>query len=221
VSVILVIPTGTCNLASVCAAIARSGCSVVLSDRSAEIRTARIVVLPGVGSFRAAMDRLRACGAADAVVRRAEDDRPMLAICVGAQVLAEESEESPGVRGLEIVSGSVRRLGGGMSVRLPQMTWNQTRPDDRCRMLEAGDAYFANSYALHDSPVSGAQPCAVAWSEYGGRFVAGFERGTLLACQCHPELSGAWGRRLFARFIAAHAARRASGVRGGVHAEPS
>ena len=199
---VLVIPTGLCNLASVAAAIARCGAEAQVSDQPADIDMARLVVLPGVGSFGAAIAQLRRSGADDAIRRRVECDRPLLAICAGAQVLCSESEEGPGVEGLGIVQGSVRRLGGQVPVRLPQMMWNRVIPDAACRMVDGGDAYFANSYALMQTPIIGGEPCATAWSVYGGRFVAAFERSALVACQCHPELSGAWGRRLFARFIA-------------------
>jgi imidazole glycerol phosphate synthase glutamine amidotransferase subunit len=136
-------------------------------------------------------------GLAEPVRERIRSNRPTLAICLGLQLLAEGSEESPGVGGLRVFSGSAARFTG--NVRVPQLGWNEIVPDAGCRFLERGYAYFANSYRLAEAP-SG---WSVAWAEHGERFVAAMERGAALACQFHPELSGAWGLRLLQRWLAA------------------
>lgn len=192
---ILIVPTGTANLASVMAAFRRLGAEVRLAERGREVLAASHVVLPGVGAFGAAMARLMGGGFAEALRRRIAEDRPTAAVCVGLQLLFAASEESPGAAGLAVLPGTVRRFGA--NVRTPQFGWNRVEPEPACRLVEAGWAYFANSYRAEAAP---GWNCA--WSEHGGPFVAAMERGRVLACQFHPELSGPWGARLLARFLA-------------------
>jgi glutamine amidotransferase len=192
---VVVLPTGTANLASVLAAFARLGAATRMAENPAMLETAERVVLPGVGTFGAALAGLRAAGLADAIAARVRAGAPTLAMCVGLQVLFEESDESPASKGLSMLSGRVGRFPD--SVRVPQFGWNQIEPQPDCRFLAPGYAYFANSYRVLDAP-----GCRVATAEHGGRFVAGLERGHVLACQFHPELSGSYGHALIARWLA-------------------
>lgn len=192
---VLIVPTGTANLASVSAAFRRLGAGIRLAERGREILQAGHVVLPGVGAFGAAMARLMGQGFAEALRRRIAEDRPTLAVCVGHQLLFAESEESPGVAGLGLLAGRVGRFPA--TVRTPQFGWNRVEPGPGARLVEPGWAYFANSYRAVDAP-----GWACAWSDHGGRFLAAMEKGRVLGCQFHPELSGAWGASLLARFLA-------------------
>ncbi|HET6521934.1 MAG TPA: imidazole glycerol phosphate synthase subunit HisH [Geminicoccaceae bacterium] len=191
---VVVVPTGVANLASVLAGLRRLGAVPEVALDAAAVLDAPRVMLPGVGAFGPAMAALRASGVDDALRGRIAADRPTMAICVGMQLLFEASDESPEAEGLAVIPGHVGRFGDG--VRVPQFGWNEVRPEPGCRLLEPGYAYFANSYRALAAP-----GCAVATAEHGGRFVAALERGPLLACQFHPELSGAWGRRLLARWL--------------------
>jgi imidazole glycerol-phosphate synthase subunit HisH len=193
---VIVVPTGTANLASVRAALGRLGARGRLAEHAAMIEEATHVVLPGVGSFGAAVAGLRAAGFDEAVAARARAGRATLAMCVGLQVLFEASDESPDAAGLAVFSGRVGRFSDG--VRVPQFGWNRVVPGPGCRLLEPGYAYFANSYRVLEAP-----GCAVATAEHGGRFIAALERDHVLACQFHPELSGAYGHRLIARWLEA------------------
>ncbi len=193
---VLVVRTGTANLASVLAGLGRAGAVARLTDDPAEAAAADRVVLPGVGAFSAAMERLRERGMDAAVSERVRAGRPTLAVCLGLQLLAESSEESPGVAGLGLLSGKVTRF--PETVRVPQLGWNRVEPSSGCRLLEAGFAFFANSYRLVDPP-PGWEP---AMSDHAGPFVAALERGPVLACQFHPELSGGWGLALLERWLA-------------------
>jgi imidazole glycerol phosphate synthase glutamine amidotransferase subunit len=192
----VVIPTGTANLASVRAALERQGARARLADDAAMIESAEHVVLPGVGSFGATMAGLREAGLAGALAARIRAGRPTLAMCVGLQVLFETSDESPDATGLGAIPGRVGRFPD--AVRVPQFGWNHIVPEAGCRLVAPGYAYFANSYRVVDAP-----GCAVARAEHGGRFVAALERDRVLACQFHPELSGAYGHALIARWLAA------------------
>lgn len=192
---VLVVRTGTANLASVCAAFERLGAAPRVTESPAEVERAGRVVLPGVGSFGTVAGELASSGLAAVLRRRIAAGRPTLAICLGLQLLAEASEETPGARGLGAVPGTVRSLPAG--VRIPQLGWNRVAPDPGCRLLASGHAYFANSFAVADAPPG----WRCAWFEHGGRFVAALERGAVLGCQFHPELSGAWGSSLLRRWL--------------------
>ena len=191
---VVVVPTGTANIASVLAAFRRLGALPRVSEDRAEVAGATHVMLPGVGAFGAAMARLVELGL-DAVLRaRIAADRPTLAICVGHQLLFESSDESPGVAGVGLVAGPVGRVAG--EVRVPQFGWNEVRAGGAARLLESGWAYFANSYRA-----TGAAGWQVAEATHGGPFVAAMERGQVIGCQFHPELSGPYGEALLARFL--------------------
>jgi imidazole glycerol-phosphate synthase subunit HisH len=191
---VVVVPTGTANLASVRAALARLGARSRLAEDAAMIEDATHVVLPGVGSFGAAMAGLREARLDAAIAARVRSGRPTLAMCVGLQVLFEASDENPDASGLAAIPGRVGRFAD--SVRVPQFGWNRVVPEPGCRLVQPGYAYFANSYRVLDAP-----GCPIATAEHGGRFVAALERGGVLACQFHPELSGAYGHALIGRWL--------------------
>ncbi len=193
---VVVLPTGTANLASVLAAFARLGATTRIAADAAMVRDAERVVLPGVGTFGAALAGLREAGLDDAIAVRVRSGAATLAMCVGLQVLFEESDESPGTKGLSVIRGRVGRFPD--TVRVPQFGWNRIEPAADCRLLAPGYAYFANSYRVEDAP-----GCRIATAEHGGRFVAALERDHVLACQFHPELSGAYGHALIARWLEA------------------
>jgi glutamine amidotransferase len=190
-----IVGTGIANIASVAAGLRRLGATVRLTEDPREVRDASHLVLPGVGAFGAAMAKLRAAGLVEPLRERIDRNRPTLAVCLGLQLLARSSEECPDVAGLGVLPVAVERFRG--AVRVPQLGWNRVRPDEGCRLIEAGYAYFANSFRIAAAPGG----WAVAWAEHGGRFVAAIERGPVLACQFHPELSGAWGRALLERWL--------------------
>lgn len=200
---IVVIPTGVANQASVVTALGREGLDVRIDDRPGAVDAAARVVLPGVGSFGAGAEFLAERGLVQPLVGRVRNGRPLLAICLGMQLLFEESEESPGTHGLGLVPGRVERFAPGRAV--PHMGWNRVEPrnggpaEGGRGVLRAGHAYFANSYRVVTAP----DGWEVAWCEYGGPFVAAMQRGAVLACQFHPELSGAYGADLIHRWLEA------------------
>jgi imidazole glycerol-phosphate synthase subunit HisH len=193
---VVIVRTGTANLASMLAGLRRAGASPRLAETADDVRAADRVVLPGVGAFAAAMETLEASGAAAALAERVRAGRPTLAVCLGLQLLGGASEESPGARGLGVFDATARRFGEG--VRVPQIGWNRVTPSATSKLVREGDAYFANSYRLVDAPAG----WAASLADHGGSFVAALERGPVLACQFHPELSGAWGLELLERWLA-------------------
>jgi len=192
----LVVRTGAANVASVIAALERSGLRCALTESPDHLADAERVVLPGVGAFAGVGRFLHQSGLAEILRDRIRSGRPTLAVCLGMQLLFESSDEGDGP-GLAVAAGHVRRF-DTPGLRVPQMGWNRVRAPEDARLLTDGYAYFANSYRVTDPPEGWA--CAMA--DHAGPFVAAMERGAVLACQCHPELSGAWGRGLLERWIA-------------------
>jgi glutamine amidotransferase len=178
---------GAGNLRSVCAALERAGADPEITTDPAAVRAAPLAVIAGVGHLESAARGLAPL--ADALRERAEGSRPTLGICVGMQLLFEESEE--GGRGLGLFAGPVRRL---EARRVPHMGWNTlalTRASRLLDGLDGADVYFAHSYAV--APRDGV---AVAEVEHEGAVVAAVEAGAVAGVQFHPERSGAAGARL-------------------------
>lgn len=192
---LVIVPTGTANLASVRAGLRRVGVDASLAEGPEDVSSASRVVLPGVGSFGAAMDSIDRQGLREPLSEFISDGRPLLAICLGMQLLCSSSEESPEVVGLGILDNRIRRIPD--TVRVPQLGWNTIKPTHESGMLTRGWAYFANSYRLEAIP----EGWSGAIAEYGGELVAALERGPQLACQFHPELSGPWGARLIRSWV--------------------
>lgn len=187
--------SGVANLASITSALRAIGLDPVITTDPATIVAAPFAVLPGVGSFGAGMAALRRTGLDQAIIDRANAGTPLLAVCLGMQLLGAASEESPGVAGLGVIDGSFAALPA--SVRVPHLGWNQVRAGG-AGLVESGDAAFANSYCLPAAPPG----WTAAWTDYGVPFVSALQRGRLLATQFHPELSGRFGMDLLRRWVA-------------------
>jgi imidazole glycerol-phosphate synthase subunit HisH len=193
---------GIGNLHSAHKALARQGADARLTADPALIADAAAVVLPGVGAFGACMAALRGCGLEQPVRDAAGSGRPFLGVCIGTQMLFDESEENPGVRGLSVIPGVVRRLGA--RVKHPQIQWNQLHVLDPGEPMFAGldeRPWFYFVHSLHGVPADPA--VVVATCEYGGVVNAAFRSGNVFATQFHPEKSSAAGKRLFANFVGA------------------
>jgi len=193
---VAIVPTGVANLASVAAGLRRCGVEPVVTDEAGAIADAPAVVVPGVGAFGAGLETLRGHGIDGVVKVRIREGRPTLAVCLGMHLLCAASEESPGVVGLGLIDATVERFPS--SVEVPQFGWNRVIPTDDCRMITPGYACFANSYRLTQPP----EGWTVATADHAGPFIAAMERGDVLACQFHPELSGPWGVALLRRWLA-------------------
>lgn len=189
-----IVATGVANFASVTAALRRAGALVTRIQTPAELESFDGVVLPGVGTFGAAMEQLRKNGVVDALRTRIASGQPTLAICLGLQLLAPASEESPGVSGLRVFRQKVEKI---LAPRIPQLGWNFVRAPAGGRFVRDGYAYFANSYGIRECP-DGWQ---ASWNDLEGPWVAAAERGGVIACQFHPELSGMWGNALLQRWL--------------------
>src|SRR5256885_435354 len=194
---VVIVDSGVANLASITSAFRRVGATVVVTGDEGVVRDAPRVVLPGVGAFGAGLGALRARRLDQAVTQAAARGTPLLGVCLGMQMLCEASEEAPGVAGLGVIPGICRRLPS--DVRVPHLGWNAVTGAGE-GLVATGVAAFANSYALREAP-AGWVP---AWTTHGVRFVAALEKSGewLLACQFHPQLSGAYGAALLERWLA-------------------
>lgn len=188
-----IIDTGVANIASVRAAFERMGVAVRSVSAPDHITKADALVLPGVGAFGPAMDRLRAMNLVDPLRARISADRPTLCICLGMQLLCARSAESPGVEGLGVIDASIQPIEGP---RRTHFGWSAISAPAHT-LVASGYAYFAHSFALRDAPVG----WAPAFATFGARFAASVERSNIVACQFHPELSGAWGSSLLQRWL--------------------
>jgi cyclase len=194
-TVVGIVDSGVANIASVRGAFTRLGAATRIISTVADADGITHLVLPGVGAFGAGMRRLHARALDRVVTAAAQRGTPLLAVCLGLQLLMEGSDEAPGEAGLGLVRAGVRRL--PESAGLPHLGWNDVVVRGGGHRLESGVAAFANSYAVLEPPPD----TRAAWSVHGVPFVAGFECDNILACQFHPELSGAWGARLLRRWI--------------------
>jgi imidazole glycerol phosphate synthase glutamine amidotransferase subunit len=188
---ITLIDYGAGNLHSLQGAIKRLGFDCVRAAAPAEAAASGTLVLPGVGHFTAAKRRLVEGGWWDLLAPMARAGRPLLGICLGLQLLAEGSEESPGEAGLGLLPGTSRLLGPG--VKVPNMGWGRVRPERPHPALpELGEdwLYFVHSYALD------VDADTVLASTHGRPFAAMQARGQVMGFQGHPEKSGEFGERL-------------------------
>lgn len=196
-----IIDYGAGNLRSVANAIHSLGIEPVILDHAEGFDDLSHLILPGVGAFGDSMEELQRRGLADPIRRWIEADKPFFGICVGYQLLFEDSEESPGVPGLGIFPGQVVRFPDD-GRKIPHMGWNAAIPRDPSDPLWAGlgDApyfYFVHSYfpAADDAVV------AMDTDYEGTRFASAIRRGRLVATQFHPEKSQRAGIRLLANFL--------------------
>ena len=186
------------NIRSVTKALEKCGGIIEVTNRAEVIRKADKVILPGVGAFGKAMDALDRFGLT-AVLREAAAQKPFLGICVGLQLLFEVSEESPGVRGLSVLKGRVRRFPEG--VKIPHLGWNrvkQMKPSPLWKDLPDGQFYyFANSYYAEPED----QDVIAGMTDYNVDFTSAIMRDQLFGVQFHPEKSQKWGLKILENFI--------------------
>lgn len=189
-----IIDTGCANLASVGFAFERLGVRKIITRDADIIKSAHHVVLPGVGAMPYAMEQLKTCGLVE-VLRTLT--QPLMGICLGMQVLFEESEEG-NESGLGLISGSIHQMNTG-GLPTPHMGWNTLEnlsDDPLLTGVSIGDyVYFVHSYA---APISAN---TIAVSKYGRSFSAIIRRDNIYGCQFHPERSGTVGAQILENFL--------------------
>lgn len=196
---IAIVDYGIGNLRSVQKALEHVGAPARLVSSPAELEGAGAVVLPGVGAFGDGMRSLQSRGFVEPLCRIVEAGVPLLGICLGMQLLFEESEEMGYHRGLGLLPGRVRRFAGDLKV--PQIGWNQLswrRPNP----LQAGIPDGAYAYFVHSYYVEPANPDDIlATTDYGIAYASIVGREHLFGVQFHPEKSQAVGLRILRNFV--------------------
>lgn len=190
------------NIKSVEKAILSLGEEVVITRESQTILNADGVILPGVGAFGDAMEKLRTYGLVEVIHECVAKQIPFLGICLGLQLMFDSSEESPGVEGLHLLKGRIQRIPAEENLKIPHIGWNNLHFPNKSRLFDgiAEDSYvyFVHSYYL----AAKEEQIVAATTEYGTLIHAAVEKGNVFACQFHPEKSSDVGLKILQNFIA-------------------
>lgn len=190
------------NIKSVQKALEFLGEQVIVTGNPKEILSAEKVILPGVGNFGDAMAKLERCGLVPTIREIVEKETPFLGICLGLQLLFEESEESPETKGLGLLKGKIVRFPKETGLKIPQIGWNKLHYPSAGRLFrnvpEGSYVYFVHSYYLQAEE----KEIVKATTEYGVTVEASVEKGNLFACQFHPEKSSDVGLQILRNFLA-------------------
>ena len=188
------------NLKSVEKALHYLGKEAVVTRDPEQLRQADKVILPGVGAFGDAMAKLKEYHLDTLIREIADSGKPFLGICLGLQLLFEESEESPGVEGLGILKGKIKRIPDEDGLKVPHIGWNSLYLEHNGRLFqnipENSYVYFVHSYYLEAQDPE----IVKASTEYGVHIHASVEKGNVFACQFHPEKSSETGLQILKNF---------------------
>ena len=189
------------NIKSVQKAIEYLGEEVIITREPEVILNASRVILPGVGAFGDAMEKLHKYNLVDVIKEVVKREIPFLGICLGLQLLFETSDETPGVQGLGILKGKIKRIPDHGELKIPHIGWNSLAFPNKGRLYEGiseeSYVYFVHSYYL-DAEDKG---IVVATTEYGTTIHASVEQGNVFACQFHPEKSSSVGLKILDNFL--------------------
>ena len=196
---VVMIDYGRGNLRSVERALEQAGAKVTRAENHAAMAQSSLVVLPGVGAFGDAIQGLKERKLLDPLREWVRAGRPFLGICLGFQLLWEESEEAPGVKGLGLMPGRVEKF-KGKGLKIPLIGWSEVKVAGRAEdLFIGGDRYF---YHVHSyRPVSAPPAWLACETEYGGWFPSGIWKGQVAGFQFHPEKSQESGISLLKRVL--------------------
>ncbi len=201
---IVIVDYGMGNLRSVEKAIASIGASSVISNDPDAISKADKLVIPGVGAFGDCMKNIRAYGIEDAVKQSIAKGMPVIGICLGMQMLFEDGDENPGVKGLGLMKGSVKgfdhNLSAGKGLKIPHMGWNIVRQIKKSFLFEGipDKSYFYFVHSYYPSPV---EDVSIGITDHGIDFTSVIQKDNVVATQFHPEKSQANGLKLLSNFV--------------------
>ena len=188
------------NVKSVEKALDKLGAKHVLTSDPEIIKNADSCIVPGVGNFGDCMDKLRSRGLDSAIREFAASGKCFLGICVGLQLLFDESEESPGVQGLGILKGKVKKFESSEEIKVPQIGWNDVT-SVKGRLFDGiGDGtffYFVHSYYLDAEDKN----IVTSKTSYGIDYDSSVESGNVFATQFHPEKSSDAGMKVLTNFL--------------------
>ena len=208
-SKLLVIDYEMGNMLSVKNALGHIGTDYFMSSKASDLDNVRGVILPGVGGFPECMRALHNFDLAEAIIKVIKKGVPFLGICLGLQVLFQESEEFGNTEGLGILEGTVRKFPqsfdekGSFVLKVPHMGWNKIRLNNPCYILkgvgESDYFYFVHSFYVEEVPSLSTH--VTSFSDYGITFVASVQKENVFATQFHPEKSGMKGLKILENFI--------------------
>jgi glutamine amidotransferase len=197
-----IVDYGVGNLFSLCSSFDFIGEKCVVSGDPEVIRDAERIILPGVGAFADAAEKLRACGMEQVILEEVEKGKPMMGICLGMQMLFRESMEYGRHKGLGLIDGTVRPIGEVIpkELKIPQIGWNALKFHGEkhpiFKYIEEGDhVYFVHSYYGAECESS-----VIASTEYGAELTAAVAKENVCGCQFHPEKSGRVGLNILRGF---------------------
>ena len=189
------------NIKSVEKALQALGEEVTITRDADVLLNADKVILPGVGAFGDAMDKIRSYGLESVIRQIVDKGTPFLGICLGLQLMFEESDETPGVKGLGLLPGKILRIPEGEDLKIPHMGWNSLHFTKDTKLFkgikEGAYVYFGHSYYLKAEE----EDMVAATTEYGVCIHAAVEQGNVFACQFHPEKSSDVGMAILKNFI--------------------
>jgi len=199
---IAIVDYGVGNLFSLESSFAAIGVPVTVTGSAAELHAAERIVLPGVGAFGDAAEKLRRSGLDGALCEEAKAGKPLLGICLGMQLLFEKSYEYGEHDGLGLIPGAVRPIADVIppSLKIPHIGWNALhftdKPSPLLHHVRPGEfVYFVHSFAAFDCDAH-----VIATAEYGAELTAAVQRDCVFGCQFHPEKSGAVGLNILRAF---------------------
>lgn len=196
-----IIDYGAGNLSSVKKALDYLGAESEITQDRDKILSASHVILPGVGSFGDAMNSMQERGLVETVKEAALSGKPFLGICLGLQLLFEESDESPDVKGLGLLKGRIVTIPKDNGLKVPHMGWNSVELKQRNGIFDGIDDesyfYFVHSYYLKDADVD----VVAGVTHYGVEIQCAVQKGNLSATQFHPEKSSKAGLKLLENFL--------------------
>ena len=187
------------NLKSVEKALQFLGVEAKITSNAEEILGADKIILPGVGAFGDAMEKLNNSGLSEVIREAVRRKIPLLGICLGLQLLFEASEESEGVDGLSVLKGKIVRIPDKEGFKVPHIGWNSLKINPESKLFagipEDSYVYFVHSYYL-----AAEEPIVTATTDYVVEIHAAVEKEHIFACQFHPEKSGDIGLKLLKNF---------------------
>ena len=188
------------NIKSVEKALVSLGQDVCVTRDAQEILSADKVILPGVGHFGDAMEKLHRYGLVDVIHQVVQQKKPFLGICLGLQLLFERSDEAPGVEGLGVLKGEILRIPDQEGLKIPHMGWNSLHLQNDGRLFQSIPedtyVYFVHSYYLKAAD----EQIVKATTQYSTFIHASVEQDNVFACQFHPEKSSTWGLKMLENF---------------------
>ena len=198
---VAIVDYGVGNLFSLKSSFAAIGAEIVVTDSPEVLKNADRIILPGVGAFGDAAEKLRQTGLDKVLVELADQGKPLMGICLGMQLLFDKGYEYGEHDGLGLISGNVKPIADVIpkDLKIPHIGWNQLDFDKGCplfKYLKEGDCvYFVHSFYAADCDES-----VIATAEYGANLTAAARRGNVYGCQFHPEKSGNVGLNILRAF---------------------